>query len=374
VRFRGRLRWVVVGLILGAVGLTAGLILWVGSDPWSPRLVIRHPGQSFGFGFTPDSRWLVTSSFSTPTKGQELLYSNLATGEARQRSPEPLIAMLSYADDRQSYVGVKLGDGRPEVVWGDVATGSIRARFSSDPLRPGFPTLEDGGRSIRAFLSDKDRRIKEVVTWDIASGIATRRPFVGPSGAGPKMYPMIATLDGRILVYLDQTNNGVQLWDSVADRPIGGLLRTPTTRISGWPGIVPTPDGKTLIIPRIDGQAEVWDVANARLVKLVAVHSNGFRTVDMAVTPDGRFLASGGYGPPPTSIFSYAWSKVRDLSPMLRWRATTEVVVVDLTTGRRLATFPGSIEPLISPDGRSLVVREWDRSYPVRDIPQPSGR
>ena len=370
-----RRRWAVIGAMISTVGVLVGALAWSPRDPWSPRLVIRPLGQNFGFGITPDSRWLVTSSLSTPTKGQELLYSNLATGEARQRPPEPLITMLSYADDRRSYVGVKLGDGRPEVVWGDVATGSIRARFSSDPLSPEFPILEEGGRSIRALLSDaKDQRIKGVVTWDIASGTATRRPFVGPTGAGPKMYPVTASLDRRILGYLDQTNNGVQLWDSVADRPIGGLLRTPTTRISGWPGIVLTPDGKTLIISRFDDQVEVWDAANARLVKLVAVHSNGFRTSDMAVTPDGRLLASGGFGPSPASIFAYAWSKVRDLSPMLRWQATTEVVVIDLATGRRLATFPGSVEPLISPDGRSLVVREWDRSYPVRDIPQPADR
>jgi len=370
-----RRRWVGVALILGAVGLVGGLILRVWSDPWPPRLVIRLPEPSFGWGFSPDSRWLETSAAASD-KGQELSSWDLATGKIRRTPPELLICQRSYVADGRSYVGASPGGEYPsEVVWVDVATGSIRACFAPAPLVPRFPRLVNDDRSIRAFLS-ADGVIREVVTWEIAAGTATRRPFLGPVGANGEMQPQLATPDGRILVYYDWASDAFQLWDAEAGRPIGGLLQTPMTRTSRprWPGIKLTPDGKTLVIARHNGQTEVWDVASARLVRRVATPWDGFYTLNTAITPDGRILAMGGTGPSPPSILTSAWSLVGNLFPALRDEGIREVVVVDLITGRRLARLLGADEPLISPDGRTLVTQERDESYSVRTIPRLDAR
>ena len=364
-----RWRWwrIGLGVLLGLLAAGGGLAVRGWLDPWSPRLVIRPPGETFGWGIAPDGRALQVSGHRADDGVQVLSDVDLATGRPLTDRPEPLVPMRSYAADGRSYVGLSTDRDRA-VVRVDVASGAVTGRYVAEPFQSSWPTRRDGGRSVRAYLHDGDR-VAEVATWDTATYAVSRRPFNGPPDGGRPLRVVQATQDRRTLIYADSRNDGVQLWDGELDRPIGGLLRTPTTRIAQQVQPEVTPDGRTLVVPRDDGQVDVWAIPEGRLVRTVRVHPAGFRSFGMALSPDGRVLASGAADSTATTGLASAWARMRDLSPALHARSTREVVVVDLATARRLARFPGEGGPLITPDGRTLVTQDHDGSYPVRTIP-----
>lgn len=95
-------------------------------------------------------------------------------------------------------------------------------------------------------------------------------------------------------------------------------------------------DGRTLVAAGNDGHLQVWDVAERRL-RATAAHP--FRFPMMAVGPDGRWAAVGGWIVKPGEA---------DVSR-----------IHDVSTGRLLAMLPGTASPCdfaVSADGRTLTV------------------
>ena len=376
-----RHRRIVIVLALGMAMLVGGLALWGWLGLWAPRLVIHAPGAWVGWDISGDGRWLTTSG-ATRDGRQELRSWDLATGAPRREGPAPLVVMRSDAADGRSAVGVMddPATGRRAIVRIDTATGAILARFDVGLEWPMYPHFAAGGRAVRAYLTDPQRdRVAEVLTWDLSTGTATRQPFGGPPAGEPEFRPVAATPDVRALVYLAEHGDDVLLWDGMADRPIGPLPRPAGARIARVVSPAVAADGRTLVIPLHDGRAEVWALPEGRLLRVVSVHSRGFHSMQVALTPDGRLLASGGGRSGPVRV-DRRWAWLRSIAPALYRQPSVEVVVVDLADGRRLARFPDERDPLISPDGRTLVTRRErdalpDRTipaaFPVRTIPAP---
>ena len=351
----------VVGLPL-ALGL--GLV-WSRRDPWSPRVVITAPAQSRPNGFRPDGRTFQTSSPAGTAAW------DVATGQAVPAWPGPAIIRQATSADGRSFVGVVANEQSTdaEVVWGDAASGAIRGRFSVPDRYVVHPRFLDQDRAIRAVLLDTTR-VREVATWDRASGTETRRPITGPGSLGlARTVPVAHSPDGRIWAYFDVKRIGVQLWDAEADQPLGGLLRTPTTRLTPWSTAGFTPDSQTLLLTQDDGRVEFWDVANSRLIRTVKIHSNGFYGSEIALAPDGRTLASAANNPQNTSPVVLAWVALYWIAPGWVMQATREVVILDVATGRPLARSRGSNQPQFSPDGRTIVTHEWDDTFSIRSTP-----
>ncbi len=362
-------RWVRVGVVLGIVGGFGSLVAWSSRERMPARLVLKAPEKSRPEGFTPDGRSFLTLS------PEGMVFWDVAGG--RPRRPWSLLSfpVSDFSKDGKTCLGVhgySFDDATIGLV--DVASGSFRARFSSrfpNVLRLSFG---DEGRSIRAFLGDRDSSLREVVTWDIASGLETRRPVSGPKGPGFfGQRPGGISPDGRTLAYLDESQNGVQLWDVEADQAIGGLLRTPTTRLIPWAGAAFTPDNQRLVVSRSDGCVESWNLADRRLIRIIEVHPDGFTSNNLQISPDGRTLASTGqFFGTPTGVDRVLFAVRKLIEGGNRRAFDDEVVVVNLDTGRRLARWPGSVHPTFSPDGRTIVTQEWDGTFSIRDAPQPT--
>ncbi len=379
-RVSGR-KWVVVGAALGLIGALGAILGWTSRDPWPIRVVIGSPRDGDSRtqrlvpqrpqGFTPDGRSFLTSNLL------ELKSWDAATGKPQKVSSDLVVWRKSYASDGKSFVGMTGSDfAESEVVWVDAGSGAIKAKFPVKSRQVLGPRLINEGRSIRAILGDRNQ-FKEVVTWDLASGAEARRPILGPGGQGiSRNMPPICSPDGRIYPYFDPVGGGVRLWDVEADRPVGGLLQPHASGLDPTPGVVFTPDGRTLILGQSDGKAELWDVAGSRLIKVVKVHSNGFRFRfdEMEVSPNGRTLASAGQHSGPSLSLLWLRAFVSQLLFGSGRLMTVEVVVTDLASGQTLTRSPGSTEPLFSPDGRTIVTREWDGTFSVRDAPRPASR
>jgi len=354
-----------IGLVVGSIVVLGGILAWSGRDPWPPRRLIHLAQPTSTREISRDSRSLVTRG-----PAQALVYTDLATGQPRQSPPAAKVWAAAYSSDRRTFLGVDFPQDPAAVVWVDTASETIKGRFRTDAGWVNCPSFVDGDRSIRALVWT-ERQFQAVVTWDIATGTATTRPFRGPDGLSSTKFLLEATPDQRILVFFDRRSNQLQLWDSEADRQIGGLLPGPDRGPSGGLGMAWIPNSRTLLLARAGGQVEVRDLDAPDSVRSYRIHSPGFRTDSIAVSPDGRVLASGGALTNPTTWFGQIGSSLRrSLSSGWDWEATMEVVVIDLASGRQRARLRGAVEPVFSPDGRSFVTRGPRGVYTVRDAPR----
>ncbi len=357
-----------VSLIIGlAVGL-GGVIGWSKLDP-APRQWLQAPDASWPQGFTPDGK-----SFATLSPAGFVFWD---TTSWQPRSPWTLRAMPinAFAKDGQTCVGVHgAGFESARIAWVDVASGAVRATFSAGLPRVLHLTLVNNDRGLRAFLTDRSALVCEVVTWDLATGEATRRRILGPNRAnGAGLGPVCYSHDGRTLVYLQSTQGGVQLWDAETDQPLGSLLRTTSQRVAPFAGAAFTPADDRLLIGRADGAVEVWDLADRRWLRTIPVHPAGVSSNDLQVAPDGRTLASSRSRQASPSWLARNWTMFQQLLGLPTNRDDGEaVVVVDLHTGERLAHWPGSFRPKFAPDSRTIVTQEsWTGAFAVRDAPPP---
>jgi len=368
-----RKRWAVVGVALTLVVGFVTLVAWARVDRWPPRWVIPLPPRSWPQGFSTDGRSFLAADDSG-------WYAwDLATGKVQEPPKLPRIWRCSDAADGRSYVGKILKDrDEYEVVWVDSASDAIRARFPVRSKRVLQPTLVDGGRSIRAILGDFDQvrqhtSIKEVVTWDLASGAEVRRPIAGP--VGEDVEPIAYSPDGRLCAYLDRPREVIRVWDLEADRPQGEPLPAPNIPLSHLPSTVFTPDGQTLILGRSDGRLTFYSLAESRLVKTFQVHPADYMVGAIELSPDGRTLISaGGWSSQSSRLDRFWWACLDRITPNWSLMIRCEAVVIEVETGRVLARSPGSITSQFSPDGRTIVTREWNWTLTARDAPQPGSR
>ena len=199
----GRMRWsrrvwTAVGAVLTLLG---GAVAWAVRDPW-PIVAVIEPADgllAIRGNFASDSQVFLTVS----TDGVRSW--DPATGRPMSGPTLPAVAPQARSPDGRHYAGI-VHDGpgfRGEVVWGDVATGTIRGRFLGPPHPINPVTWADGGRTIRV-LSMAGSGACEAWTWT-----ATRAAKWSDRSSDPLM----------------TTGRAVAWWRA---RPMGGSWRITT--------------------------------------------------------------------------------------------------------------------------------------------------
>jgi WD40 repeat protein/DNA-binding SARP family transcriptional activator len=209
----------------------------------------------------------------------------------------------------------------------------------------GAPLMETGGTVDElAFSPDGGTlaaltRLGNLTVWDVA----TRSLRYEPIGTrGPVLLAGVAFgADGTILVAT--ADNGIRLFDAATGASLGGFASGQASDLSL------SADGTLAAFAGANG-AEVWDVAaRERVLALEGDADAGEFSV--ALSPDGRTLAVGGWG-----------RFVR------HWDVGTGQLVHTLDVGA-----DDSLEVLLefSPDGRYLATNEtiWDAETGVRFAP-----
>ncbi len=369
-------RWTLLRGMLGLLGGLVGFLVWWNHDSNPPaRLTIPYPGQSSGLGgalgFSLDSRFYAING------PQGTITYDLATSRPTATQHALAIFARDFSPDRSRFAGWSVAD--QAVVWGDTATtrvqGSLPVACSPQTLLPNLSWVE-GNHKVELVTIDPAQvpRSSDVLTWDITAGTSTQRTVRGPQ---PFERPIAYAPDGTTWVYLDTVHDALQLWDSVTDRPVGPLLRTPTTRRNLTQQIFTaagfTPDGRTLIASQGEGRVEFWDLATQRSTRTLPVLPSDYQiTQALRVSPDGFLLAATGHRADPTGWVGWTWDLLRrKVTGKTMSQDSQLTVIIDLTSGKPLAHYQHTRFSQFSHDSRLFSTEDTDRTISIHDAPVP---
>ncbi|HTU88541.1 MAG TPA: sigma-70 family RNA polymerase sigma factor [Gemmataceae bacterium] len=268
-------------------------------------------------------------------------------GEPRAAKPEP----------RQPRVDL-FGDPLPEEVIARMGSGRLRHPgygrdlvFSAD----GKTLVSSAGDSIRiwdAATGKLRRRLDVPSDWTLSfaftaegilvasaiyeKGIVTLRAFDTANGKVRRCLELpdqatnanvTLSRDGKWLAYSCQNN--IRLYDTANGREV---LRLPMGR-----DIAFAPDGKTVVICDISDTIRVHDMASGKCIR--RLKHEGDKVVHIALSPDGRYLAS------------IPWNDKRQPGEFSIW---------DLRAGKELHRLNGAgnlvLTAAFSPDGKYVAV------------------
>jgi WD40 repeat protein len=296
--------------------------LWDAATGTAVRTFVGHTGSIHCFALSPDGRVLATGSADATTRLWEV-----ATGKELHVLPGPGVLAAAFSPDGKTLLTG--ADGR--IHFWEVATGkALRELPGHRGDLTGIAFTPDG-KQIISGGQDKVVRVRDA---------ATGRDVHGFPGHAEGLRGVAFSPDGQLLATAgcDRT---LRLWSGTKE------VRRLTVG-AGERGVRdPTfaPDGKALA-GTTDTHIHLWDAATGREVRKWEVVTDGI-TCGLAFAPDGKSLASGGFG--------------------------TAVRLWDPATGKELRRADGSSRTFsvtFSPDGKMLVaaggssqpasLRAWD--------------
>jgi WD40 repeat protein len=329
------------------------------------------------FAFSPDSQTLaMTSGISQDSLEQRLLLWKMADADAKPRSlvPPPGIGWIQqFSPDGKTLVW----RSDTSCVLLDLATGKDRHDWAAH--RGGVCSLaySSNGKLIATGGGDGTVRL-----WDAV----TDRPLWSAVGHWYYVTGVAFSPDGKTLVSYSQSDEPAVLWD-VATGTKKATLDNANDSLPRVSAAVFSADGQRVIICSNSAKWSLWETASGKLDRQFTPHN--YSTTAMAVSPDGRLVASGGQQY--VSVYDLAAGKALyhfrtkgelialAFSPgghaLAALQNHDEVILWEMPTGQERARFAtkrvvygGNI--VFSPDSRLLAAAsnepEWNRHNQLR--------
>jgi WD40 repeat protein/tRNA A-37 threonylcarbamoyl transferase component Bud32 len=312
-----------------------------------------HPGE-----FSPDGRLIAVG----------LKEQGIALRDAHKLTPvaAPLLETggevknLAFSSDGQKLAAVT--DEGTLTLW-DVASqsrlhGPLTAGYGA-AMRPGVGFNPDG--STLATASEVGVRL-----WDVATGDS-----LSELGFGGDANDLAFSADGEMIAFARPFEGGAEVLDVATRKSIATADGTPggDTDLS----VALSPDGRLLAVGGFGRAVRLWDVRTGKLVH--ELDQGGYGAFTLEFSPDGRTLAVSGFEPV-ASLWDVATGT--QIGPQLT--AGDRRTMIDLSPdGRRLLETHGNGRGAVwdvDPESwerracdlanRTLTRREWEKFLPGR--------
>jgi RNA polymerase sigma factor (sigma-70 family) len=236
--------------------------------------------------FAPDGKQLAAPS----GRSQELLVWDTATGKLRQQKKcRARVWSLTYAPDGAT-LAAGFDNSRDGVVLFDAATLKEKAALPSKAYSKGagYSIWQLGfsldGRLLaeRRFFGGDQPQEHGLLIWDL-SGPAKPRPLPTPT----HIQSFALAPDGETLAYSYHNSNAIDLWDMAAGRRLHQLPGhdTPVYKLAV------SPDGKILASSDWGPALRLWDTATGKPLRSLAGWDQ-FGSACLLFSADGRRLIS----------------------------------------------------------------------------------
>ncbi|MEU9304632.1 hypothetical protein [Streptomyces sp. NPDC048269] len=267
---------------------TSGTTLWDISDPAAPRDLTRLPATATRRAFSPDGRRLVTTR-SNEVQVWDVRDPAKPTEIARWPAHRGAVTTLRFSDD-----GTRLltaGDSSDkDLALFDMTVlpkVEVRARFAG----------HTGGVADASFTSPNEALVSvgedgRVIRWDLKSWGRPVAVANGVSG-GPAIESAAFTADGRILA-TGGRGHDVTLWDMAEPRQPKKLAVIPGDRFV-W-GVAFSRDGRTLAIGYARAGVSLYDVEGPAHPKPAAESEETRRCRLPQIVADPRAMACAAAG------------------------------------------------------------------------------
>jgi len=264
------------GNLLATAGIDGNIRLWDPRTGEAHRRLAGHGKAVSRVVFAPDGKLLASSS-----EDNTIRFWDTATGQQVWKREENLFGPgpIAFSPD-----GTLLASGHLDgtiALW-DVASREEKRRWQTGSKYVFTFAFSPDGKTLAAASSMEST----IHFWDVATG-RERRP--SDEHQGP-IRSLRFSPDGAKLVSIGQDRQLCR-WD---------LATSTAYRQFVWKGepldvSALSPDGHTLAVgARSDNEVRLWDVRTGKPGRVLGKHEPKKRIWDIAFSPDGRLVASGG--------------------------------------------------------------------------------
>jgi WD40 repeat protein/serine/threonine protein kinase len=243
--------------------------------------VAEHASHAHGVAFSPDGRWLVSCGMDHSVK-----LIDVESGQLRAtwtNHSQPVYAAAFSPDGR--WLASAAGDWQVqdhpgEIIIREVPSGRVHRSLSGHNGVAWTVAFSPDGRLLATGGGELRTPNQEVILWDVATGFESRRFPNLPGG----VTGVVFTLDGRRIIAC--ARKAILAWEVATGSPALSFTAPGSTALC----LALSPDGRWIVSGGEDPEVGVWDATAG--VKVRTLRGNFSNATAVAFSPDGRRVAA----------------------------------------------------------------------------------
>ncbi len=344
------------------------LYLWKWLDEDKPQKLAAGRGAQ-GLAFSSDGKWLAASEFvlapAEPSGARQQQARDMRLYDLKTLKPAKDFKALSaktyftsvvFSPDAKLLAAIEQ-QSRAVIVW-NVATGKEVRAFEGAPQMPQLLAFSPDSRRLAIDAGDG----QPIAVRSLDTGEARGVKQTSPAG----YFSQAAFFSGGAVMTGD-SSGAVRAWEATSGKPLWDARHPGDPRHStalAVRGLAVSPDGKLVASTGYDDSVRLWNAATGKEIFRLPGHGRSGRTrLPLTFTPDSRRLVSTA-----DDLFVRVWD-VRTGKATAEHAVRPKDVEIEKTDDGAVAGGPGGLDPpMVSADGSVFAVF-LGKSIAVYDVP-----